>query len=246
MDILSNHKHDSHNMRRERARPKDDKDETTRTSEASFALNNDTKMCYCCGKKGHMSLKCPEKDKIPNEDWAICKAEQHMQAEQKKDDDEAEQLDKSSKKTGWRGMQVCLMGKKKDISSKIKDDIIHNNRSTLSIFANPEPVEGIRKSKSTLEMATNAGTRLTNQEANVPGFGTIWYDEGAIVNIFSFTELVEKHQITFNSSMENVFLVHQPDKIVKFECTPEGLYTYRVDKDYKTSEGKQQLSDNTK
>ena len=80
-------------------------------------------------------------------------------------------------------------------------------------------------------MATHAGTRLTN----VPGFGTIWYDEGAIANIFSFTELVEKHQITFNLSMENAFLVHQPDKIIKFEHTPEGLYTHRVDKDYKKS-----------
>ena len=84
-------------------------------------------------------------------------------------------------------------------------------------------------------MATNVGTRLTNQEANIPGFGTVWYDEGAIVNIFSFTELVDKHRITFDSSVENTFLVHQPDKIVKFEHTPEGLYTYRVDRDYKKS-----------
>ena len=38
-----------------------------------------------------------------------------------------------------------------------------------------------------------------------------------------------------DSSVENTFLVHQPDKIIKFECTPEGLYMYRVDKDYKTS-----------
>ena len=66
-----------------------------------------------------------------------------MQAKQKKDDDEALQLDKSSKKTGWSGMQVCLMDKKKDISSKMKDDIILDNGSTLSIFANPELVEGI-------------------------------------------------------------------------------------------------------
>ena len=87
----------------------------------------------------------------------------------------------------------------------------------------------------TLEMATNAGMRLTNQEANIPGFGTVWYDEGAIANIFSFAELVDKHRITFDSSMENAFLVYQPDKIVKFECTPEGLYMYRVGKDYKTS-----------
>ena len=64
-DILSNHKHDSHKTRRDRARPKDDKDETTKTNEASFAQSENTKMCYCCGKTGHMSPKCPEKDKIP-------------------------------------------------------------------------------------------------------------------------------------------------------------------------------------
>ena len=91
-----------------------------------------------------------------------------------------------------------------------------DNQSTLSIFANPELVEGIQKSKSTLEMATNTGTRLTIQEANVPDFGTVWYVEGAIANIFSFEELVEKNRITFDSSVENTFLVHQPDKIIKF------------------------------
>ena len=101
MDILNNHKHDNHKTRKERARLKDDKDETTRTSEASFAQNDDMKTCYCCGKKRHMSPKCMEKDKIPKEDWAICKTEQHMQAKQKKDDDDALQLSKSSKKTGW-------------------------------------------------------------------------------------------------------------------------------------------------
>ena len=126
------------------------------------------------------------------------------------------------------------MDKQKNISSKMKDDISLDNGSTLSIFVNPELVEEIRKSKSTLEMATNAGTRLTNQQANLPGFGTIWYDEGAITNTFSFSELVEKHRITFDSSVENTFLVHQPDKIVKFEQIL-GLYTYRVDKDYKNS-----------
>ena len=45
-------------------------------------------------------------------------------------------------------MQVCLMDKQKNISSKMKDDIILKNGSTLSIFANPELVEEIQKSKS--------------------------------------------------------------------------------------------------
>ena len=107
MDILSNHKHDNHKTRKGRGRLKDDKDETTKRSEASFSQSKNMKTSYCCGKKGHMSPKCLEKDKIPKEDWSICKAEQHMQAEQKKDNDEASQSDKSSKKTGWSGMQVC-------------------------------------------------------------------------------------------------------------------------------------------
>ena len=131
-------------MTTKRARMKDDKDETTRTSEASFTQNNNMKTCYCCGKKGHMSPKCPEKDNIPKEDWAICKAEQHMQAKQKNNDDDASQLSKSSKKTRWSGMQVCLMDKQKNILSKMKDDIILDNGSTLSIFVNPELVEEIQ------------------------------------------------------------------------------------------------------
>ena len=136
-------KHNDHKTRKERARSKDDKDETTRTSKASFTQNNNMKTCYGCGKKGHMSPKCPEKDNIPKEDLARCKAEQHMQAEQKKDDDDASQLSRSSKKTGWSGMQVCLMDKQKNISSKMKDNIILDNGSTLSIFANRELVEEI-------------------------------------------------------------------------------------------------------
>ena len=117
-DILSNHKHDSHKTRRDRARLKDDKDESTKTNEASFTQSENTKMCYCCGKTRHMSPKCSEKDKIPREDWAIRKAALHMQAEKTKDDEEASQSDKSPKKTRWSGMQVCLMDKKKDISAR--------------------------------------------------------------------------------------------------------------------------------
>ena len=188
-------------------------------------------------------MKCLEKDNIPR---AIHKAALHMQAELKKDDDEASQLDKSSKKTGWSGMQVCLMDKKKDISSKMKDDIILDNGSTLSIFANPELVEGIRKSKSTLEMATNAGMRLINQEANVPGFGTIWYDEGAIANIFSFAELVDKHRITFDSSVENTFLVINQTRSSNLNAHQKDCIHTELTRTLPHGEGKQPFSDDTK
>jgi hypothetical protein len=36
--------------------------------------------CYCCGKKGHYSNKCPEKDKCSKDEWAVKKAMMHAQA----------------------------------------------------------------------------------------------------------------------------------------------------------------------
>jgi hypothetical protein len=45
----------------------------------------------------------------------------------------------------------------------------------------------------------NAGTKTTKQVADVPGFGTVWYDETAIAKIFGLSDLKKKHRITFDS-----------------------------------------------
>ena len=39
--------------------------------------------------------------------------------------------------------------------------------------------------------------------------------------------------IKYDSDKEDAFLVHKKDGIVKFECSPEGLYQYEVSKVYK-------------
>jgi hypothetical protein len=57
-------------------------------------------------------------------------------------------------------------------------------------------VTNIRESKTTLELATNAGTKTTKQVADVPGFGMVWYDDTAIANIFGLSDLKKKHRIT--------------------------------------------------
>jgi hypothetical protein len=54
----------------------------------------------------------------------------------------------------------------------------------------------------------------------VPGFGKVYYDEDAIANIFGFSDLKKKHQITYDSDKEDAFLVHMDNKIIKFECSP--------------------------
>jgi hypothetical protein len=47
-----------------------------------------------------------------------------------------------------------------------------------------------------------------------------------LTNIFSYAEMAERYKITTDSEGENAFIVHLPDKKVKFEKNENNLYVY--------------------
>ena len=50
-----------------------------------------------------------------------------------------------------------------------------------------------------------------------------------IANIFSFQDLKKQHHITYDSEVEDAFLVHKEDKEpVKFKSTSQGIYAYTI------------------
>jgi hypothetical protein len=55
-------------------KPKKDEDENSsnktpnKTNATSFAQGGKDKTCYCCGKIGHLSPECPDKNTIKKED----------------------------------------------------------------------------------------------------------------------------------------------------------------------------------
>jgi hypothetical protein len=69
----------------------------------------------------------------------------------------------------------------------------------------------------------NAGTKTTKQVADVPGFGTVCYDETAIANIFGLLDLKKKHRITFDSEKEDAFIVHTDKGNMKFKCNANSV-----------------------
>jgi hypothetical protein len=195
----------------------------TITTQSSFN-QEDAKnaQCYCCGKKGHYANKCPEKGKRPKDQWAVKKAMIHVQSESEKESEDKEKdnnvsqtLQKSNKsntKIGWKSLLVkkeSLHNNGKQWASGTKgNSILLDNGLTLSLFGNPDMVKNIRESKTTLELATNAGAKTTKQVADVPGLGMVWYDETAIANIFGLSDFKKKHRITFDSEKEDAFIVH--------------------------------------
>jgi hypothetical protein len=163
-------------------------------------------------------------------------SESEKESKDKDEDDNASQSscksNKSNTKIGWSSLIMrkdSLHNYRKQWASGTKgNSILLDNGSTLSLFGNPNMVTNTRESKTTLELATNAGTKTTKQVADVPGFGTVWFDETDIANIFGLLDLKKKHRITFDSEKDDAFIVHMDKGNMKFKCNPEGLYTFEV------------------
>ena len=153
-----------------------------------------------------------------------------MQAEQGKQDEDSSSKQEENKKTEWSGLQINLMNKKRKVTEHMKDWIILDNGLTMSLFTNPDLMEKIRESKNTLELHTNTGCKRNKIEADMPGYGTVSFNPDAIAYIFRFADLVDKHRITYDSVKEDAFLIHMPQKIVKFKRSPEGLYFHQAPK----------------
>ena len=211
---------------------------TTEEPELSFAqLEN---ACYCCGKKGHSSNKCFQKDKIPKDQWYVnklqkqetTKIQQHMQLSNDASSvvttpppPPPEPVTTTASLQEWSGAH--LLCNTNNPFANMKDYILLDNGLSTSIFANTRMVQGIKTVEKPLQLITNGGEVMTDKKAIVPGFGEVWFDYDSIANIFSFAELKDKHRITYDSSKEDAFIVHLPNKTIKFSRTNQGLYLYK-------------------
>jgi hypothetical protein len=79
-----------------------------------------------------------------------------------------------------------------------------------------------------LDLVTNAGVLRTTKKATIPGWGKAWFNPHVITNIFSYAEMAKQYRITYDSNMEDAFIVHIPDKKVKFTKTEQGLHIFKL------------------
>jgi hypothetical protein len=232
-NVLSSHRFDNVGKkssekpeRSEKTKENEGNTKNEETPEMSFAMMEGK--CYCCGKAGHKSTTCRLKDR-PKEEWAINKAKKeqsHVNTEQKANDSPSVAADNNqTNQTGWSGAHVQFYQ-----ASKMRQWILLDNQSTVSLFCNPNLVENIRETDEELELSTNGGDLHTKKRATVPGFGEVWYHPNAITNIFSFAEMEDKFNISYDSSKEKAFIVHLPHKDVRFTRSDDGLYYFKPNK----------------
>ena len=62
----------------------------------------------------------------------------------------------------------------------------------------------------TIYWATRSGvTASVTKKGDLKGYGTIWYHPDGIANILSLNNLKKKYRVTFNSELEDGFVVHK-------------------------------------
>jgi hypothetical protein len=161
-DILSNHRFDnrgSSTKKKWNNRPKKDEDEnssgktTNKTNATTFAQGGKHKTCYCCGKTGHLSPECPDKNIIKKENWHMNKTTQyyqeannpndHQEEVQEADDNESYKstTSKASCRIGWSGLIVeqSMYNNDRDAKHRLKNCITLDNGSAHEFILEPRP-----------------------------------------------------------------------------------------------------------
>ena len=48
-----------------------------------------------------------------------------------------------------------------------------------------------------LSLATNTGVMMTNLQAELPGYSTVWFDPQAMTNVLSFSNIAKQYPIQY-------------------------------------------------
>ena len=96
---------------------------------------------------------------------------------------------------------------------------------------NEKLVTNIKKAKIPTIMTTNAGTKILDTEANIPNFGRAMLDASQSANVLGFSHLRENFRVTYDSNVEDAFVVHTNCGPVKF-VNRERLYVYEPSEKY--------------
>jgi hypothetical protein len=94
-------------------------------------------------------------------------------------------------------------------------------------------VTNVKVSTTPVEMTTNSGSKMLALEATVPGHGQVWFDPDQVASIYGFSHMVDKHRITYDSDIEDAFLIHTSEGVTRFKKTHDGLYAYRPSEEYR-------------
>ena len=78
-------------------------------------------------------------------------------------------------------------------------------------------MHNVHQVNTTLSLTMNAGMMMTNLKAELPGYGTVWFDPQAMTNVLSFGNIAKQYPIQYLQE-SHTFQVQLCDCINNFSC----------------------------
>ena len=105
-----------------------------------------------------------------------------------------------AKRPSWQGLLVHKSGtihthSYVQTNKHMYDWIVLNTCSSINLFCNQSHMHNVHQVDMTLSLATNARTMMTNLKAELPGYGTVWFDPQAMTNVLSFGNIAKQYPI---------------------------------------------------
>ncbi|MEM7385683.1 MAG: hypothetical protein AAF514_12125, partial [Verrucomicrobiota bacterium] len=111
--------------------------------------------------------------------------------------------------------------------------VILDTRLTFSAVNDETLLTGVEKTKDIIRMETNVGSRILDTQGTMPGMTQkVWLDKKSIANIFSFKNVKNDYRVTYDSFVEDAFILHMKNGKIKFEANESGLYMHTFLENY--------------
>ena len=81
-----------------------------------------------------------------------------------------------------------------------------------------------------MHIVTDGESMVIYMKADLPQWGEVWFNGKVITNIFSYAKRANRYRITFNSEKEDAYIVHMPDKPVRFKRVGMNLHAFKPPK----------------
>ena len=83
----------------------------------------------------------------------------------------------------------------------------------VDLFCNQ--LHNVNQVTTMLSLATNTGVMMINLKAELPGYGTIWFDPQAMTNVLSFGNIAKQYPVQY-LQQSDTFQVQLIDQISSF------------------------------